>query len=42
MDRKQKIGKIKERIEAKLKLEGERLEGLKERRSEGYSAKNDK
>ena len=39
MDRKQKI---KERKEAKLELESARLEGLRERRSEEYSANNDK
>ena len=42
MDRKQNIGKIKERKEAKLELEGARLEGLKERRSEEYSTNNNK
>ena len=36
------MGKIKERKEAKLKLEGARLKGLKERRSEEYSATNNK
>jgi len=42
MNRKQTMGKIKERKGAKLKLEGARLEGLKERRSEEYSAKDNK
>ena len=34
--------KIKRRKEAKLKLQGARLECLKERRSEEYNAKNNK
>ena len=42
MDRRPKMGKIKERKEAKLKLEGATLEELKERTSEEYSAKNNK
>ena len=39
MDRNQKI---KERKKAKLELESAGLEGLKERRSEEYSANNNK
>ena len=36
------MGKISERREAKLKLEGARSEQLKERRSEEYNVKNNK
>ena len=36
------MGKIKERKEAKLKLEGATLEELTERTNEEYSAKNNK